>query len=334
MNFSPSYPRRRTALLAAGLTCMLSWLPASADTLAASYPDRPIKLLLPLAPGGATDTLARALAQSLGERLGQPVVIDHKPGGAGTIASAAAARAPADGYTLLFANFATHATAPSLFQTLPYEPVKDFKAVSLVASSPHLLLVSASSPIRNVGQLVGAAKGTSNKLNYGSSGVGSPLHLAGEYFKSETGIDMVHIPFKSSGPALAELMAGRIDVMFDNMSSGMPLVQTGKLRALAITSPFRSPLSPELQTVQEQGVRGFSTYGWWGVLAPRDVPPPVLGKLGAAIRASLASPELRKTLISQGFEPIGSSPEEFEAHISREITKWGAVIRTAGVRPE
>lgn len=330
---SPALPHTSLGRL---LLCIAAAMPvaghATDPTSAhAAYPTRPIVLVLPLAPGGATDTLARALAQGVSAKLGQPVVIEHRPGGGGTIASAAVARAAPDGYTLLFANFATHATAPTLFKALSYDPVKDFKAISLVATSPHILLINATSPIRDVRQLIEAGRQPGRKLDFGSSGAGSPLHLAAEYFSGETGAKIVHIPFKSSGPALSELMAGRLDAMFDNLSSGLPLVQSGKLRALAITSATRSPLSPDTPTVQEQGVKNFNTYGWWGVLAPGKVPAPIISQLAKAIQQTLASGELQKTLTAQGFDPIGSSSGDFDLHISQEIAKWGTVIKSAGV---
>ncbi len=322
--------RRAVVLLMLGLgTVLPAW--SQAPDAAPAWPSRPITLVLPLAPGGATDTLARAVAQGVSTRLGQPVVLEHRPGAGGTIASAAVARAAPDGHTLLFANFATHATAPTLFKSLAYDPIRDFKGVSLVATSPHLLLVNATSDIRTVRQLIDGGKQPGRQLNYGSSGTGSPLHLAAEYFSAQTGSAIVHVPFKSSGPALNELMAGRLDAMFDNLSSGLPLVQSGKLRALAITSSTRSALAPDTPTVQEQGVLGFNTYGWWGVLAPAKVPPAVVDRLAVAIQQTLKSPELRQTLIAQGFDPIGSSPAELDAHIGREVAKWGGVIRSAGI---
>jgi tripartite-type tricarboxylate transporter receptor subunit TctC len=299
--------------------------------LADEFPSAPIKLVLPLAAGGATDNLARIVSTAASAKLGQPIIIENRPGGGGSIASNMVAKAGADGYTLLLANFATHAVAPTMFASLPYDPIKDFSPISLLASSPHVLLVSSDLKANSVAELIALAKTAPGKLNYASSGVGSPLHLAGEYFKAKAGVDIVHVPYKSSVPALVDLISGRVDIMFDNLSTGLPYVREGKLRALAVTSRHRSALAPELPTVNESGLSGFETYGWWGVLAPAQTPTKVVEALSAAFVAAMKSPEVVANLTEQGYDPIGETPAVFAAHIESEIAKWMPVIKATGI---
>ena len=244
------------------------------------------------------------------------------------------ARAPADGYTLLFANFPTHGAAPTLFKSPGYDPVADFQPLSLVATSPHLLVVPADSPIQRVQELVQAGRQPGRALSFGSAGVGSPLHLAAEHFAAETRSAIVHVPFKGSGRALIDLVGGRLDAMFDNLSSSLPLVQPGRLRALAVTSAARSRLAPSIPTAQESGVERFATYGWRGVMAPARTPQEPAGRLVAAIQQMLQSPAVRQALVVQGFDVIGSGPAEFASHIEREIAKWRSAIQSAQATAE
>jgi tripartite-type tricarboxylate transporter receptor subunit TctC len=319
----------RTARLAPLAAAFLIAQPAS--SLAENYPQAPIKLIIPLAPGGATENLARIAGTEASATLGQPIIIENRPGAGGTIASAMVTKATPDGYTLLFANFATHAVAPTMFTSLRYDPIKDFAPVSYLASSPHLLLVSSDLQAQSVAELIALAKSTPGKLNYASSGVGSPLHLAGEYFNATAGTDIVHVPYKSSGPALIDLMSGRVQMMFDNISTALPYVQSGKLRALAVTSNQRSPLAPEVPTVAESGLAGFETYGWWGVLAPAQTPPAVIARLSSAYGGAIKNPGVVAQLNAQGYIPIGSGPAAFRAHIESEIAKWAPVIKSTGL---
>jgi tripartite-type tricarboxylate transporter receptor subunit TctC len=315
------------------LNCVASLLLLSGmDAYAAdAYPAIPIKLVLPLAAGGATDNLARVVGKAVSETLGQPIIIDNRPGGAGSIASNFVAKANADGYTLLLANFATHAVAPTMFATLPYDPIHDFIPISLLASSPHILMVSNDLNVNSVADLIALAKQRPGQLNYASSGIGSPLHLAGEYFNTKAGAEMVHVPYKSSAPALIDLMSGRVQMMFDNISTGLPYVKSGKVRALAVTSTERSPLAPNLPTVSESGLPEFETYGWWGVLAPARTPAEVTAKLAAAFMTAMQAPEVRAILIEQGFVPIGEGPAKFSTHIQSEIDKWRPIIKAANI---
>jgi tripartite-type tricarboxylate transporter receptor subunit TctC len=316
----------RLAPLAAALL-----IAQAATALADSYPQAPIKLVIPLAPGGATENLARIAGTEASAALGQPIIIENRPGAGGTIASAMVTKATPDGYTLLFANFATHAVAPTMFTSLRYDPIKDFAPVSYLASSPHLLLVSSDLKAQSVAELIALAKSTPGKLNYASSGVGSPLHLAGEYFNATAGTDIVHVPYKSSGPALIDLMSGRVQMMFDNISTALPYVQSGKLRALAVTSNQRSPLAPEVPTVAESALAGFETYGWWGVLAPAQTPPAVIAKLSSAYGGAIKNPGVVAQLNAQGYIPIGSGPAAFQAHIESEVAKWAPIIKATGL---
>lgn len=321
---------RHLALAASAIAAVAgAAIAQSADT----YPNGPIKLVLPLAAGGATDNLARLSSAPVEAKFGQPIVIENRPGAGGSLASAVVAQAEANGQTLLFANFATHAVTPTLFTSLPYDPIKDFKPVTLIASQPHLVLVNPDLGINTLAELIDYAKKNPGKLNFASAGVGSPLHLAAEYFKIKAGVDLVHVPYKSSAPALLDLIAGRVQVFFDNVSTGLPHVQAGKLKALAITSAKRSPLAPDVPTVAEAGLADFETYGWWGLAAPAKTPPAVIAKLNAAYVEGLKSPELSAKLASQGYDVIASTPEEFEVYIKKEITKWAPVIKAANITP-
>ena len=315
------------------LRCVASVLLLASTQAYASdpYPTTTIKLVLRLAPGGATDNLARVVGNVVSTALGQPIIIENRPGGAGSIASNLVAKANADGYTLLLANFATHAVAPTMFATLPYDPIGDFVPICLLASSPHILMVSNDLKVNSVAELIALAKARPGQLNYASSGIGSPLHLAGEYFTTKAGTTMVHVPYKSSPPALIDLMSGRVDVMFDNISTALPYVKSGKVRGLAVTSTERSPLAPDLPTVSESGLHGFETYGWWGVLAPARTPPEITAKLAAAFMTAMQAPEVKSILIEQGFVPIGGSPAMFSTHIQSEIDKWRPIIKAANI---
>lgn len=321
-------PLRSTRLVPLAAAFLIA---QTAAGLADGYPQAPIKLVIPLASGGATENLARIAGTDASATLGQPIIIENRPGASGTIASAMVAKATPDGYTLLFANFATHAVAPTLFTSLRYDPIKDFAPVSYLASSPHLLLVSNDLKAKSVAELIALAKSMPGKLNYASSGVGSPLHLAGEYFNAKAATKIVHVPYKSSPPALIDLMSGRVQMMFDNLSTALPYVQSGKLRALAVTSSKRSPLAPEVPTVIESGLPGFETYGWWGVLAPVRTPPAAVEKLSAAYMGAIKAPAVVAQLTAQGYIPVGSNPAAFAKHIESEIAKWRPVIKSTGL---
>lgn len=298
-----------------------------------SFPSAPLKLVVPLAPGGATDTLARVTSSAAEAILGQSVVIENRPGAGGSLAATAVIKAPGDGYTLLFANFATHTVAPRLLKAVTYDPLRDFAPVTLLASQPHVLLVNKDLGINSLADLVARAKSNPGKLNYGSSGVGSPLHLAGEYLKERAALDLVHVSYRASGPALMDMIAGRIEIMFDNLSTGLPYVQSGQLKAIAVTSAARSPLAPDLPTMIEAGLPDFETYGWWGIAAPASTPPEIVAKISDAYRRGLMDQYVDRKLSEQGFTVLGSDPLSFQAFVEKDIARWRSAIQAAAALP-
>lgn len=298
-----------------------------------SFPSAPLKLVVPLAPGGATDTLARVTSSAAEAILGQSVVIENRPGAGGSLAATAVIKAPGDGYTLLFANFATHTVAPRLLKAVTYDPLRDFAPVTLLASQPHVLLVNKDLGINSLAELVARAKSNPGKLNYGSSGVGSPLHLAGEYLKERAGLDLVHVSYRASGPALMDMIAGRIEIMFDNLSTGLPYVQSGQLKAIAVTSAARSPLAPDLPTMIEAGLPDFETYGWWGIAAPASTPSEIVAKISDAYRRGLVDQDVARKLSEQGFTVLGSDPLSFQAFVEKDIARWSSAIQAAAALP-
>ncbi len=314
---------------------MLAALALSAAAAHAEvYPARPIRMIVAYPPGGGTDIVGRMIAQKLGETLGQSVIVENRGGASGNIGTELTARAAPDGYTVLMGNVAPNAINVSLFKNLPFDPVADFAPVSLVASTPNVLVVNPSTPARTVKEVVALAKARPGTLNFASAGVGSSSHLAGELFRILAGADIVHVPYKGAGPAMIDVLSGRIQLYFATMPAAMPHVKSGKLAPIAVTSAKRSQALPELPTVAESGVPGYEASTWYGVLAPAHTPSAVIARLHAEIVRILAEPELRARLADQGFEPVGNSPEEFGAYIKSEIAKWGKVIRDAGIRPE
>ncbi len=316
----------RGVVLSLALVGAMAGIPSAA----ADYPDNPISVYLPLGPGGATDNLARIATNKAVEDLGQRFSIEHRPGAGGSVASNTVARASADGYTLLFANFATHAVTPSLFASLPYDPIEDFSPISLLASQAHLVLVPTDSGIESLEDLIAAAE--DDTLRFASSGIGSPLHLAAEFFATTLGVEMEHVPYESSAPALQDLIAGRVDFMFDNISSGKGFVESGDLHAVMVTSKERSTLLPDVPTAVELGLEDFETYGWWGFMAPAGTPDAIVEKLSGVFQWAMQSDDVVETLESQGYVPIGSTPQEFETHVADEIAKWATVLEAAGLK--
>ncbi len=306
-------------------------LVGAATVHASTYPSKPIKLIIPYAVGGSTDQTGRLMAKSLSERLGQAVVVENRAGAGGTLGQDFVAKASADGYTLLFSAAGPLTVTPHTYAKLSYDPVKSFEPIALVATQPLLLAVKPGLKADSVAELIAQAKANPGKLSYGSFGNGSAAHLAGEYFKTLTGVDMVHVPYKGSGPALVDLVAGQIDLMFDVFSTSAPLVKAGKLRALAITSTKRSPQFPQVPTMQQAGVAGFEAGTWFGLLAPAGTPRPVIDKLSAAVNAALGEKELQETLASQGASVRGGTPEQFRSYFLAEYDKWGRIVKSAGV---
>ena len=284
-------------------------------------------------PGGGTDIVGRMVAQKLAENVGQTVVIDNRGGAAGNIGSEIAARSAPDGYTVLMGNVAPNAINVSLYAKLAYDPVRDFAPVSLVASTPNILVVQPSLAVKTVGDLVALAKAKPGTLNYPSAGLGSSSHLAGELFDSLAAVKMVHIPYKGGGPALTDLLGGQVQLMFATMPAAMPHVKSGKLRAIAVTSAKRSQAMPELPTIGET-LKGYEASTWYGLLTPAGTPRPVVMALHTEIVKILSVAETKGRLLAQGFEPVGGTPEEFGAYIKSEIAKWARVIKAAGIRAE
>nr|WP_240636183.1 tripartite tricarboxylate transporter substrate binding protein [Caldimonas tepidiphila] len=313
--------------MAAGL---LGAVPGVAGAQAA-FPSKPITIIVPFSAGGTTDILARLIGQQLGPELGgQTVVIDNRAGAGGNIGAQAAARAAADGHTLFMGTVGTHAINASLYKKLPYDPVKDFAPLTRVAVVPNLLVTHPSVPFKTVPEMIAYARANPGKLTFGSPGNGSSPHISGELFKSLAKVDMQHIPYKGSAPAMSDLLGGQIDVMFDNMPSALPHVKSGKLRALAVTPARRSPELPSVPTLAEAGVPGYEATSWFGLYAPAGTPPQVLSRLHGALTKVLASPEVQKKIAEQGAEPVSETPEEFAAFMRRETEKWARVVRESG----
>lgn len=326
----PRPSRLRRALLASvtlGASALLAPVAYGAD----AWPAKPIQLVIPYPPGGSADLLGRPLAMQLQQQLGQPVVLEYKPGAGGTLASQYLARAKPDGYTVLMV-LAAHAINDSLYPKLPYDTRKDFAPVSLVANLPMVVAASAKLPARNMQELVQAAKAAPGKLTFGSAGNGNTGHLAAEYFSSIAGIQMTHVPYKGSAGVVNAMLAGDIDLTFDSISTSMPHIRGGRMHALAVTSPQRSALAPEVATVQEQGIAGFDVTGWYALIAPAGTPPEITQRLSREIATALRQPQLQAQLAAGGYEPVGSTPEALQAHIEREITRWAAVVKSTGAR--
>lgn len=319
----------RTVVIAAILALATTAVLAAQNP--AGYPSRPIRWIVPFPPGGAADIVSRALALKLDESLGQQVVVDNRPGAAGNLGTEIASRAAPDGYTVVIVP-ATFTSNPALSSKLAYDPQKSFAPISLVSSSALVLVVHPSLPVTSIRGLVALAKAKPGELNYASSGVGASAHLAAELFKSATGTNMLHVPYKGQPPAMVDLLSGQVQVMFPNIPVSLPHIKAGRLRALGVTTLTRSSLFPKLPTIAESGLPGFEVNQWSGLLAPAGTPAAIVQKLYEAVSAALKAPGVKAGLSAQGFEPVGSTPEEFAAYIGRETTKWTDVIRKAGIK--
>ena len=293
------------------------------------YPLKPVRVIVGFTAGGPSDILARLVAAKLGEALGQQFVVDNRSGASGMIGAELVAKAPPDGYTLLVVP-ATHSVNPSLYKKLPFDTLRDFSAISLLAESPFILVVHPSLPARNVAELIALAKRPGAPLNYASAGVGGLPHLAGELFKTMTGVQMTHIPYKGAAPATVDLVAGQVPIMFNNMLSALPQVKAGRLRPLAVTTLKRSTAVPETPTMAEAGVKGYEVSGWYGVLGPAGMDAAVASKLSAEVERAMRQPEVVKRLADEGVDAGGSSPEVFAARIRHEVAKWAAVVKASG----
>jgi tripartite-type tricarboxylate transporter receptor subunit TctC len=320
--------RRVLVLLVAVLAALAA--PFTFAQSAANYPAKPVRLVVPFPAGGTTDILARAVAQKLSEAWGRQMIVDNRPGAGGNIGSDLVAKSAPDGYTLLMGTVGTHAINPSLYKNMPYDHVKDFAPVILVAGVPNVLVVNPSLPVHSVPELIAYAKANPGKLNFASSGNGTSIHLSGELFKAMTGVEMTHVPYKGSAPALTDLIGGQVQLMFDNLPSSLPFIKAGKLRALAVTSGARAAALPDLPTLAESGLPGFEASSWFGVLAPAGTPRDIVAKLNGAIAGWLASPEAKEKLLAQGAIAAGGTPEDFARHIGAETSKWAKVVKASG----
>jgi tripartite-type tricarboxylate transporter receptor subunit TctC len=318
---------RSAALL---LSCAMLLFPAIVE--AQPYPNKTIRLVVPFPPGGSLDVVARAIGQKLSEAWGQPVVIDNRPGAGGNIGAEVVAKSVPDGYTILEGALSTHAVNVSLYSKMPYDPIRDFAPITLVAVTPNVLVLKPSMPASSVGELIAYAKANPGKLSFGSGSNGSAGHLAGELFKTEAGVDMLHVPYKGGAPALQALLAGDTQLMFDNLANSMQQVRAGKLKAIAVTTAKRSVLVPDLPTLAESGLPGFDIYTWWGFLAPAGTPNEIIAKWNAEVSRILNTPEMRAFFAQQGAEPAPTTPEQFATLIRSEIPKYAKIIKDSGAK--
>ena len=305
---------------------------AATHAFAQGYPTKPVRMIVPYPPGGGNDTLGRLFAAKLGDRIGQPVVVENRPGAGTLIGTEAAAKSPPDGYTILLSSIATHALSPNLYAKVPYDPIKDFAPITLLGVAPTVLVVTNDLPAKDLAELVAAAKARPGALAYASGGNGTPPHINGEVFKSVAGVDLLHVPYKGGGPALVDLIAGRVQVMLDTAASAMPHVRSGKLRAVAITGPKRSPEYPDLPTFAEAGLPQYDTNAWYSVHAPAGTPPEIVRRLNAELVASLKEPDVQARFKQLSTDPVGNTPEEFAAFVRAELDKYARVIKAAGIR--
>ena len=326
-----------TALLAA--TSAAALLAAPGLHAQTAWPNKPVRIIVPFAPGGTTDILARALAPELSKAFGQSFVVENRAGAGGNVGADAVAKSQPDGYTLLMGTVGTHGINKALYPNLPYNPVKDFAPITLVAGVPNVMVMNADKAqklgIGNVADFVTYAKANPGKLNMASSGNGTSIHLAGELFKSMSGTYMVHFPYRGSGPALLDMVGGTMDVMFDNLPSALPQIKSGKLKALAVTSGQRSAALPDAPTVEQAGgasLKGYEASSWFGLLAPAGTPPDIVNRIQIEVAKSFAKPEIKDKLLAQGAIPGGGTPAEFAKLIDAEMAKWALVVKTSGAK--
>ena len=309
------------------------WILFAGTAFAQTYPTQPIRLIVPWPPGGGVDTSARIIAQPFGERLGQSIVIDNKPGAAGNIGTEQAARAKPDGYTLLMGSVSPNAINPHLYARLGFEPVKDFAPIALVASVPNILVVQPNAPFSSVQDLIANAKANPGKLNYGSGGVGSSQHLATEMFKRATGVDIVHVPYKGTAPAELGLMSGDVTLLLDT-TAGLPFIAAGKMKPLAVASKVRNPALPNVPTLDELGISGVYAGAWYGVMAPAGTPREIVARLNRELNAVLTTPEMKKRMVEFGAEIGGGTPEAFGQFMASEVVRYADVVKLSGAKVE
>ncbi len=318
---------RRTIVKALGATGMATQLPGAVR--AQAYPAKPIRFIMPYPPGGSSEILARPIANELSKTIGQSVFIDYKPGGGSTIGADIVAKSPPDGYNMVMLLTA-HAVNASLMPKLPYDTVKDFASITLAATLPLVVVVNAQSNIRNLQDLIAAARANPGKLNYASAGPGNTSHLAVEYFKTVVGVNLTHVPYKGSGPAITALLGREVDCIFDSLSSSLPQIQGGKFRAIAVSTQRRSKVLPDVPTIAEQGVSGFDVSVWYGIFAAAGTPAPIVQKLNSEIIKAMRAPEAKERIEAAGYDIVGSTPAELDAHVRAEITRWAKVVKDSG----
>jgi tripartite-type tricarboxylate transporter receptor subunit TctC len=321
-------PAACAAIVFAGVACAQQ--PSSGGV---TYPTKSIRLVVPFAPGGSNDIMARLIGQKFSDAFGQQIVVDNRTGASGIIGTDIAAKAPPDGYTVLMMSL-TFAVNPSLFKKLPYDTEKDLAPVTLVASAPLMLVVHPSVPAKSLAEFITYAKANAGKLNFGSGGAGTTPHLAGEMLKMMAGAQMTHVPYKGGGPALTDLMGGQIQFMLENIPSTLPLAKSGKVRALAVTALKRSPLVPDLPTLDEAGLKGYEIVGWNGLFVPAATPRAIVSLLHRTTGKALELPDMRERLATLGAEGVGSNPDQFKAFVQSEIRKWARVVKDAGLKVE
>jgi tripartite-type tricarboxylate transporter receptor subunit TctC len=324
--------RRRLFLLPLALLVSIAALQPS-TAAAQAYPQQAIKFISPWPAGGSNDTFSRLIATQLAKSMGQPVLVENRPGATGTLGVSQVARAPADGHTIVMGSSPTHATAASIYPTLSYDPVRDFTPVTLVGQVSNVLVVHPSVPAKTVQELIALARREPGQLSFASTGNGSSQHLSGEMFKVMTGTDMLHVPYKGAAPAIADILAGHVKVGFHNMPDVLPHVKSGGLRAIAVTAPRRAAAMPDVPTMIEAGVPGYEAQVWFGVFAPAGTPRPVVDRLHAEISKALADPEIRGKLEALGNEVSGIGPDAFAAYVRTEVGRWAAIVTKAGVKP-
>jgi len=299
-----------------------------------AYPSKPIRLIVPFAAGGGNDNVARLVGKRLADSLGQPVLVDNRPGAGGVVGAELAAKAAPDGYTLFLGGVGSHAINPNLHDKLPYDPIRDFAPVALLAQAPLILVVHPSVPARDISEFIAYARANPGRLNFASNGNGSSSQLAAVMFDSMAGVDMVHVPYKGLSPALSDLLSGQVQVMFSSVVAILPHIKAGKLRALAVTGARRLASMPELPTIAESGLAGYEASSWYGILAPAGTPRDIVTKLNTELGRALEQPEVKNSLLAEGAEPVGGTPERFAAHIRSDKERLGTLIRDAKIRLE
>jgi tripartite-type tricarboxylate transporter receptor subunit TctC len=320
--------KRAAVVLALAAQCLIE------TARAQEYPSRPIRLVVPYAPGGGADSVARIVARRVSENIGQPIVIDNRGGAGSILGTDIVAKAEPDGYTLLLGQSGPISINPAVYKTLPYDPVKDFAPVTMTTAYPYILVVNAKLPVQSLQEFVALGKAKPGSMNYGSTGIGAANHLVAELFNSKAGLKMAHIPYRGTALAVTDLIGGQLSMVFGDPISVLPHMQSGTLRALAVTSPERSPVAPQVPTVAESGYPGFDAIAWHGILAPAKTPPATIKKLNAEIVKALQDPETKALLVNQAMQTVGNTPEEFAAFIQKDIATWKAVAKAATVTVE